>query len=294
MAKSVMRVALAAGAMICALALPIRNANAWGDEGHEVVALIAYHFLDPSVKLKVDALLASDTDTLTKHDIASEATWADKYREHARQTAKWHYVDIEIDDPNIDAACFGHPPIPAGTPASTGSANDCVLDKINQFSIELASKSVSPEERLVALKFLLHFVGDLHQPLHSSDNHDAGGNRVEVKASGFKGKNLHAFWDTEVVENLGDDPSGIAADLVGGIDQSKGREKMAAGSPNDWAMEAYGLAKTRAYGELPPANAEGIHVITATYETDAIETARIQLARAGVRLAGILNRALAD
>jgi hypothetical protein len=83
-----------------------RPASAWGDEGHQVVALIAQSFLEPDVRKQVDAMLAADTDPLTAHDIASAATWADKFRDAnkngARQkTSQWHFVDIEISGPTL-------------------------------------------------------------------------------------------------------------------------------------------------------------------------------------------------
>lgn len=185
-------------------------AFAWGDQGHEVIALIAQSYLEPGVRRQVNALLSADTDTLTAHDIASEATWADKYRgsneDGARErTREWHFVDIEIDGPDLDQACFGHPKPPPGVRASKGPAHDCVVDKIEEFSAELASPNTSPEERIVALKFLLHFVGDVHQPLHAADKHDRGGNDDRVSAPGFKAGNLHHFWDTEFIQQLGPD-----------------------------------------------------------------------------------------
>src|SRR5215472_3428935 len=158
-------------AVALTLALTQQFAFAWGDDGHKVVALIAEHYLSPDVRNTVTALLAQDADPLTQHDIASEATWADKYRNQHRETGNWHFVDIEIDNPDISSACAGRPPLPLNTVASNGPPA-CILDKIQQFSDELAKSGTDPEERLIALKFLLHFVGDLHQPLHSSDNHD--------------------------------------------------------------------------------------------------------------------------
>jgi len=155
-------------------------AAAWGDDGHKIVAMIAEHYLTPDVHNTVIALLAQDTDPLTAHDMASEATWADKYRNQHRETASWHFVDIEIDNPDIDAACFGRAPLPPNTLASNGPSQACVLDKIIQFITEVEQPNTDPEERLVALKFLLHFVGDMHQPLHSSDHNDRGGNSVKV------------------------------------------------------------------------------------------------------------------
>jgi hypothetical protein len=151
-----------------------RPALAWGDEGHEVVALVAQAFLDTDVRKKVTALLAADTDPLTAHDIASAATWADKVRDantggSRTKTRQWHFVDIEINAPDLDQACFGHPALPAGTLASDGPADDCVIDKIQSFAAELANPATDLEEQIVALKFVLHFVGDMHQPLHASD-----------------------------------------------------------------------------------------------------------------------------
>jgi hypothetical protein len=192
---------IAAGTLALALAATIaqpRTALAWGDDGHKVVALIAQSFLETDVRKRVNALLAADTDSLTAHDIASAATWADKFRDSnvggARQkTSQWHFVDIEITAPNLDAACFNHPPIPAGTVASDGPPADCVVDKIQEFAAELANPATDQEEQVVALKFLLHFVGDIHQPLHSSDDNDRGGNNKKVSAAGFRAGNLHHF-----------------------------------------------------------------------------------------------------
>jgi hypothetical protein len=178
---------IAVGTLALALAANVaqpRTALAWGDDGHKVVALIAQSFLEPDARKRVNALLAADTDSLTPHDIAGAATWADKFRDSniggARlKTRQWHFVDIEITAPDLDAACFNHPPIPTGTVASDGPADDCVVDKIDEFAAELANPATDHEEQVVALKFLLHFVGDLHQPLHSSDDNDRGGNNKQ-------------------------------------------------------------------------------------------------------------------
>ena len=86
-------------------------------------------------------------------------------------------MDVELGQPDLVAACFGHPALPLGIPASKGPPQACVVDKINQFSAELGDPATAYSEQLVALKFLLHFVGDLHQPLHASDDHDSGGRR---------------------------------------------------------------------------------------------------------------------
>jgi hypothetical protein len=108
------------------LVAPPNEADAWGDDGHKTTALIAEHYLTPTASRQVDALLGADTDPLTKHDIDGEATWADKYcdsnnpQNHYEATKRWHFVDLEITDPDMKAACFGRKPLPAGTLASNG------------------------------------------------------------------------------------------------------------------------------------------------------------------------------
>jgi S1/P1 Nuclease len=275
-------------------------ARAWGDEGHKVIALIAEHYLDPAARAKVAGLLAADADTLTDHEIASEATWADKYRDSDRSTTKirydatwrWHFVDIELTQPDLAAACFGHPPLPPGVPASKGPPQACVVDKINQFAAELSDRAISASEQLLALKFLLHFVGDLHQPLHAADNHDAGGNKKLVAGEGLRPSNLHHYWDVEFVERLGTDPRQVAGSLIGQISEEQ-RQAWSSGTPADWAMEAFALARRDAYGLLTPPGDHGTYSLPPAYGEQAEQDVALQLSRAGVRLAFVLNQALA-
>ena len=142
---------------------------AWGDLGHEIAGVIAYARLTPAAKGQVDALLASDRDTLTRPDFVSRTTWADEYRDSDRQTTKrryeqtrnWHFVNIDVDTGRI----FGcDRKLPPGTPASAGPAKACIIDKIDQFAAELRDPTTPRRETLIALKFLLHLVGDLHHP----------------------------------------------------------------------------------------------------------------------------------
>src|SRR5262249_33612830 len=228
------------------LVLP-QQAFAWGDEGHMTVAQIAEHYLQTAVKAKITAMLAADTDGLTKHDFASEATWADKYRDaderraHYEATENWHFVDLEITEPNLNKACFGRLALPDGVVASDGPAKACAIDKINQFVAELKAPGTDSEERLMALKFVLHFIGDIHQPLHSSDNDDRGGNEVKVMAEGIvhhSRDELHGYWDTQFVQALAPSPSELAAKLIAEITPAQ-TASWAAGTPEDWAMEAF-------------------------------------------------------
>jgi S1/P1 Nuclease len=275
-------------------------AQAWGDEGHEIVALIAQHYLDAPVRARMQALLASDASALVPDtSMASEATWADRYRDsdrdsrcsRYRQTRQWHYVDIELDAPNLDRACFDHPLLPPGTPASAGPPAACVVDKIGQFAAELADAHTSSEERLLALQFLLHLVGDVHQPLHAADDADEGGNRKRVSARGLHAGSLHHYWDTEFVRELGAEALPVSQQLIAGISAAD-LKAWQRGAPADWARESLTLAKARAYDPLPSPSARGTDRLSATYVSDAVSTVRLQLCRAGVRLAMMLNRAL--
>jgi hypothetical protein len=281
-----------------ALTSPHR-ASAWGDEGHKVIALIAEHYLDPTVRSKVATPLAADTDPLTAHDIASEATWADKYRDSDRVTTKiryqatrqWHFVDIELMQPDLAAACFAHPPLPPGVLASKGPRQACVVDKTNQFAAELGDPATAASEQLLALKFLLHFVGDLHQPLHASDDHDAGGNKKLATGEGLRPGNLHHYLDVEFVERLGTDPRQVAAALIGQISEAQ-RKEWSGGTPADWAMEAFALARRGAFGLLPAPGDQGTYTLPPAHTEQAVRDAVLQLSRAGVRLSFVLNRAL--
>jgi hypothetical protein len=291
--------ALIAGAL-CGALVP-SPAFAWNEEGHRIVALIAEHYLEPAAKQKIDAMLSADTDPLTRHDIASEAVWADAVRGRDGKNSpaardamdSWHSLPNPLQHPDIDAACKGHPALPEGTPASQGPA-DCSLDKIDQFVAELSSGSVSPAEKLLALKYLLNLVGDLHQPLYVSDNHDGGGDQLHVVGGGADPDTLRHYWDADFLDFLGDDPKAIADDLADGIRQSKTFGKMSEGAPKDWALEAFGVARDHAYGKLPAKKPDGSYELPPDYVTDAIEAMRLQLARAGVRLAAVLNHAFAE
>jgi hypothetical protein len=276
------------------------DALAWGDEGHEIVGLIAEHYLAPSVRQKVAAILAQDKSGLAATDtgdaIADETTWADKYRDadnrrlHYIATRNWHFVDLEISEPDMKAACFGRPALPPTTPASAGAADDCVVDKIEEFEAELANPRTAAPERLMALQFLLHFVGDLHQPLHASDDHDRGGNSKRVTSANMGSGNLHGVWDTQFVQALGTDPRTVANGLIAKITPSE-KAGWQAGSPEQWATESYAVSKQIAYGALPSPEADGEYVLTAQYEAKAKATVADQLSKAGVRLALLLNRA---
>lgn len=267
-------------------------ALAWGGEGHEIVAALARGYLTPQVREKVDQMLATDQDTLTAHDMLSESNWADRYRSDHKETGEWHYVDIELDHPDLKEACFGFPV--ADSVASQGAAHDCVVNKVSEFTRELASPATPAGERLLALKFLLHFVGDMHQPLHDVDNHDKGGNCVLLSLGGPRQVNLHSYWDTVVVQGLGDDSRAVAETLAHRI-TSENKADWEKGDPASWALEGFRVAQSVVYtiGSKPGCASDPTPIgLPPGYDTTAREVAAVQLEKAGVRLAAILNRAL--
>lgn len=267
-------------------------AFAWGYEGHEVVAAIARGYLTPQVRSRVDEMLASDHDTLTAHDMMDEATWADSYRSSHKETGSWHFVDIELDHPDLEAACFDFPA--SGPVASQGPGHDCIVNKLAEFGRELADPATSPAERLLALKFVLHFVGDMHQPLHDADNHDKGGNCVLLSLGGPRLVNLHSYWDTATVASLGTDPKAVATMLAGRITPAQ-KSAWEKGDARSWAMESFEIARTKVYtvGSAPGCARDQSPVnLPPGYEDMAREVVSIQLEKAGVRLAAVLNRAL--
>ena len=279
--------AAALAALICSQAL------AWGDLGHEVTALIAYRHLSPTARAALDALLASDTDTLTAVDFASRATWADKYRNAHRETAAWHFVDIEIDRPDLKDACFGFPTLQGGQSASQGPAQDCVVNKIDEFAAELKNPSTSAAERLLALKFLIHFMGDLHQPLHAADHHDRGGNCIGLSPPQGAQNNLHAYWDVNVVKALGQSAAQIAEQLDARLSAAD-ITAWTRGTPQSWAMDTFEVGRHDAYAlpSMPTCQSGGSVALPPAYMAQAEKDAATQLLKAAVRLAAVLNDAL--
>lgn len=304
-------------AVVAALSLSAQPAWAWGDNGHKIIALIALHYLrdnDPATLHRVEALLQSDADTLTPPDIASRATWADRYRDgdrnttqiHYRQTRNWHFIDIDVADPaahpNLDRPCFNHPPLAANTLASGGAADDCVVDKIDQFASEL-DHSTDPTERLLAFKFLLHFVGDVHQPLHGAErNHDRGGNEIGVVWDRhLSPEPLHAYWDNDVVRAWGADPNTVADTLYAALTRAD-IQSARTGDARAWAIESWRMARQDVYrlparpaGTYTPSGRSDpipFYRLSADYRARAKIAASERLQRAGLRLAWVMQQHL--
>ena len=181
-----MRGVLLALALVVGLTatLPVK---AWSAFGHRLVGLLAQDQLSPETRKKVDALLAQEPNA----DMGTVAAWADEIRGDARYrfTGPYHYVNFR------DGSCKYKPKRDCARGA-------CIVAAIDKYRKILGSPKHSDADRLEALKFLIHFVGDVHQPLHAGNRNDRGGNQFQVNING-KGANLHGVWDYHVLNSSG-------------------------------------------------------------------------------------------
>ena len=246
------------------------NVMAWGHEGHKIVAEVAEHYLNATAKDKITRLLAS----IHQKNIAEIASWADSYRRTHPETGPWHYVDIPLDVTKYDSSKY----------CKNG---DCVISAISKFERELENTNLNEEERAIALKFVVHFIGDVHQPLHCSDNNDRGGNDVKVTFFDHR-TNLHAVWDYGIIEKTGMDAGEYAEFLIKKFHPTSTKvSQLEKGTPVSWALQAHAYAVSYAYGDKPSDNELG-----ETYYKDCLPVVNKQLFDAGVRLAGVLNKIL--
>jgi S1/P1 Nuclease len=304
------------------LLLTTAKGQAWGTEGHMIVALVAERLLqtqESPAQRQLSELLASDkSNSWTKTDIAGEATWADALREKSPEgrfaTTKWHYVKLDANNPDLTKACFGKPAPRAMAPASHGVQDDCVVDKIEQFAKELRDPATLSGEKLMALQFLLNFVGEVHQPLYTIERYDNEGRCVALLPPDSKTPvRLSTYWDdTLVVEAVGKDPAVAAAAIVASLTPADVR-KWSSGTPADWAQESHKVAKEITYGfvkdtakdavasknafparkgENDPCGPVQVYRIDAAYRDRALAAVKEQLAKAGVRLAFLLRENL--
>jgi hypothetical protein len=257
------------GRMVVALIACVLSGHARAEsvDTHRIVAEIAEQFLEPRTLVQVRALLALDSET----SLAAVSTWADEIGEQRRATARWHYVSIPLGAIAYDA-----------TRDCGGGA--CVVVKLEQYTAVLRDKTATPRDRLEALKFVVSFASDIHQPLHAADNGDRGGARVAIVFDG-RAMNLRQLWDDEILTE-GGNPHDMALDLVGSISKSD-RRAWQSGSAEDWANESHALAKGFVYRYLPPSR-----VLPSSYQSGAQLVELDRLKHAGVRLAWILNRSL--
>jgi len=255
-------------ALAILLSLAPVPAFAWGAQGHEIIAAIALRELSPMARLQTASLLGGDA--MLVHD----SNWADEIREQRPQTGRWHYVDIPLDASGYD-------------PRRDCRASACVVAQIENDRRVLGDARAPRQARIEALRFLIHFVGDIHQPLHAVDNNDKGGNAVRVYLPGMR-TNLHRVWDAEVVAALGPNADAIAGSIDHAVTPAQ-RKSWQAGTPADWAAESHRIARDEIY---PAARGRHTMRLPTGYPRAESAVTRQQLARAGVRLAWILNTTL--
>jgi hypothetical protein len=250
----------------------------WGAKGHQIVADIAYSRLSTQTKQNLKLLLGDET-------LAQISTWADEVRKQHDESYGWHFVDIPKDAQGFDDArdCFR--PQEKHKNANNDHQN-CAVDRIGFFQRVLADRNAPREQRVEALKWLVHFVGDLHQPLHAIDE-ARGGNDIKLVAFGSPrcgdyDCNLHWAWDTLILEHKGLSEQDYVKDELRLIEA----EKLEAGSggPVEWANESH-LEARKIMNEKPAA-------IDEAYYRANVHLVDQKLALAGLRLAALLNRAL--
>jgi hypothetical protein len=250
------------------------TATAWGDIGHRIVADLAWRQLDPSAKAEVERLLKADgSDSL-----ADVASWPDQLRndpenkELGKATAPLHYADFH------DPKCHYNPPVDCAD-------GKCVVGGLEKYVAILGDRHKSNAERAEALKFVVHFVGDVHQPLHAGNRDDKGGNEYQVQFDG-KGTNLHSVWDSKMLYTSNLEWKPYADKLA-----AEGPVKLPRPIPpldNPYAQWAEESCQVVAQPGFYPDS----HKIDGAYVAKYLPTAELRLREAGKRLADLLNKTL--
>lgn len=280
-----MRKALFSAVIFATLFSSVPLLHAWGAQGHRLVGLIAADRLTPVAKQNVAWLLDGQS-------LADVAGWADSITGDQVQTSYWHYLNIPPEASGYDRErdCPVQPGVEKGSRGDRW--RDCVVDRIAYWEERLANPKLDRSDRATALKFIVHFIGDLHQPFHALGV-GRGGNDVKVRVFGQidcgtdparpSPCNLHSVWDGRLISrrNL-DDPTYLAA-LKKLIDD-KGFGSQPAGTPAQWAEQSFKLAKEGLV-------ANDTNIDEAYYQRH-IKVIEDRLALAGVRLAADLNRIL--
>ena len=283
------------------MALPV-SAWAWGPDGHAAVGDVAAALLTPRAQKQVRALLKDKK--LGDYEIS---TWPDEirgsqeYEELYPGNGLWHFVDFDTFQ-RYDDDFELKPP----------KDGQDIVTQVARWQKELAAKDAAPERKLDALRFLVHFVGDMHQPMHCAFRcGDMGGNMIPVNS--FKGRkysfgpntpmdyssSVHSVWDDSMVRELMGDRR--RASFAKFLLEDVGPEQIAwwsQGLPLNWAEDSYWRARKQAYrwtnGENLPYtwSQPGMDLTSENYIDSRLPMAKEQLQKAGVRLARLLNEAL--
>ncbi len=264
-------------------------ALAWWEYGHETVARIAWLEASPRTRAEIARLLAQsrllDTPTCPARTIADASYWPDCIKELGERfnyASPWHYQNVDICRPfDLEAPCRD---------------GNCVSAQIERQARLLADRRLPLRERIMALAFLVHFMGDLHQPMHAGDHGDLGGNRLRVSYGIIAGRtNLHLAWDGYLAERGMTTPPGDARGILSEVSAAD-RAVMREGDVAAWSREGWEVSREFAYGSVladpcaPPP--EQRPAITEEITRRLIPIVRRQAARGGIRLARILDAVL--
>jgi len=246
-----------------------------------IVGRIAEKHLTPRTAHELhDLLNPVPTDAPLTIASSEVVNWADDIRTDHPETKPWHFVDIPVDAARYEYARDCRAP------------GGCIITAIEEFRRQLADRKTDRATRIEALKYLVHFVGDIQMPLHCATRRgDKGGNMAWVRElNDVKATRLHAFWDlTLVAKNMRAQGLGAMAyaDSLNRAVTAEQREAWRVGTPADWAWEAHLLAVKEAYTGIPVFSKAV--TLDATYIENGQRIVAGQLTKAGLRLAQLLN-----
>jgi hypothetical protein len=275
--------------MFLAALVAATPASAWWEYGHETVAGIAMDQVRPDTRAKIRALLAKggllETPECPVRTIEQASVWADCVKplgDRFTFAYSWHYQNVDICKPfDLKAAC---------------KDGNCVSAQIERNARLLADRKVPVRERVQALAFLVHFVGDLMQPMHAGDRGDLGGNKVAANYGLVGGRtNLHAIWDGYLAERSISTPPAGPRGLLSQFPREE-RAQLASGTVADWSRDSWEVARTKAYASLigdPCApKTEDRRTLSEAEVQQLIPVVRRQIVAGGMRLARLLDDAL--
>lgn len=277
---------LSALALVVTLASSTAWLQGWGGQGHRLVGLIAADRLTPIARQNVAWLLDGQT-------LAAVSSWADSLTSDQVQTSYWHYLNIPPDASGYDRNrdCPRQPGVAADSRGDRW--RDCVVDRIAYWEERLGDAKLDRADRATALKFIVHFIGDLHQPFHALGV-GRGGNDVKVRVFGeancsndpalLNPCNLHTVWDSRLIGRRSLDDRAYL-DVLQKLILEKRWGSAPAGTPAQWAEQSFKLAKQALV-------TTGTNIDEGYYRRH-IGVIDERLALGGVRLAAVLNRVLA-
>ena len=265
--------ALMTALLAAVVVAPPGQALAWGPLGHRVVGLLAEPKLCPAAHNQVADLGGGES-------LAELGLWADTIRDDPqwKRSAPWHYMNV-ADLPRGAGAAAARAAIDAFRHPPEGD----VLEALARFEKTLADSHRPRAERADALRFVVHFVADLHQPLHVGRASDRGGNEIDVQVDD-KVVNLHRFWDTDVLAQRHLGAERYAQRLEAPLAATPAAR--AHDAPAAWAAESL-LLRPGVYGFAPAAR--GAARLDDAYLRDAQRVADERLVLSAARLAATLN-----